>query len=187
MITEAQKRQVAGVLLAAWLAEHHPELFAKLQAQAAGTSAIPAGLAGFTDTLSSIWGTISSAASSVASGLGSAVKAVGAYVATPQGSSVLSSLATAYYGAKTADANVIAAQQQRAQAGQTPAPIQTVYDPASGAYVPVLTQPNASGTMVSTPLNPQLLASLQPSAFQQYGPWIIGGAILLGAVLYLRD
>jgi len=187
------QKQVASTLLAAWLADNHPDVFQNLAIMGNPTGApvsvnlAPPGLAGFTDTLSSIWGSVTSAASTVASGLSTAVQSVGNFLATPGGQSALQAIALAKYGNASAPSSVIQTQLARADAGQTPAPIQTVYDPRTGTYVPVLTQTNQAGQTYQTPLTPYALSSLQPSFIDKYGMWIAGGALaLVGFSLVLR-
>jgi hypothetical protein len=179
------QKQIASTLLAAWLAEQHPDLFQEIAVRALNptgaranvTLAPPAiGLSGFTDTLSSIWGGITNAAGKIASGLSTTVQGVGNFLSSPAGASALSAIAAAKYGQGSATQSVIATQLSRTSAGQTPAPIETVYDTTSGTYIPVI---NQSGQQY--PVSPQLLAQLQPPFFERYGLWIAGGA--LGLVL----
>jgi hypothetical protein len=179
------QKQVASTLLAAWLAENHPDVFNELLVRATNPAggavrvqlAPPdIGLSGFTDTLSSIWGGISKAATTVASGLGTAVKGVGNFLGTEAGASVLATAVALKYGGKSTQASIIDTQYQRSQAGVTPAPIQTVYDQSTGTYVPVLNQQTSQGA-VQYPLSNQILNQLQPSFIDKYGVWLIGGGI----------
>lgn len=184
-------QQVAGALLAAWLGQNFPELYNELIIRAGNPTGAPPnvqlspppdkGLAGFTDVLSSIWGGITKVATNVASGLSSTVQGVGNFLASKEGASALATLAVAKYGASSSQASVIGTQLNRTQAGQTPAPIQTVYDPATQTYVPVLTQNG-----VNYPVNNQVLQQLQPSFLDRYGMWIaIGGIGLIALTLII--
>lgn len=194
----SEQKAVASTLLAAWLAEQYPEVFNELLVRSTNPTGAPSavnvapppvGLNGFTDALSSIWGGISSAASSIASsslvqGLGSAVKSVGSFLGTPAGQNVLATAVALKYGNQSSQAAVMYTQNQRAQAGQTPAPIQTVFDQSTGTYVPVLTQQTPVGTQ-QYPVSNQILNALQPTFIDRYGPWIIGGGIALVLVVTL--
>lgn len=179
------QKQIAGTLLAAWLGEQYPEIFQEIAIRAlnpTGTtsrvtlSPPPVGLSGFTDTLSTIWGGISNAAGKIATGLSSTVQGVGNFLASPAGASALSAIAAAKYGTGSAQQSIIQTQLGRAGVGQTPAPIDTVYDTSTGTYIPVLNQGNQQ-----YPVSPQLLSQLQPTFIDRYGLWLAGGA--LGLIL----
>lgn len=179
------EKQVAQTLMAAWLAENHPDIFNELlvrsgnptgAARAVDLAPPQVGLAGFTDALSSIWGGITKAATKVASGLGTAVKGVGTFLGSEAGASVLATAVALKYGQKSPQAAIIDTQYQRSQAGVTPAPIQTVYDQSTGTYVPILNQQTPQG-VAQYPISNQLLNQLQPSFLDRYGVWLIGGGI----------
>jgi len=170
-------KPVANTLFAAWLAEAYPEVFEAL----ADHAAIPSdghNLSGFMDVLTSIGGGISDAAKYVVNNLSSTVQAVGSFVNSPAGQSALSAIISNNVGG--IGSATIATQAARAQTGAVPAAIQTVYNPATQTYVPVMT--NAQGQPYV--INPQTLQSLQPSFLSRYGLWIAGGVLGFGA-LYL--
>lgn len=187
----ATPKDVASVLFAAWLAEQYPDIFNELRVRAENPTGAarrvdlgppPVGLAGFTDTLSSIWGGITKAASTVASGLGTAVQGVGNFLGSQAGQNVLATAVALKYGSQSPQASIIGTQNQRSQSGVTPAPIQTVYDQATNTYVPVLNQQTTAG-QVQYPVSQQLLTQLQPSFIDKYGIWLIGGGV--GLVLLI--
>lgn len=185
------QQQVAGILTAAWLAENYPDLFNELAVQLNPAGAPrdvylappTVGLAGFTDTLSSIWGAVTNVAGKVASGLGTAVKTVGTFLGSEAGQSALSALVASKYGSNSMQTAVVNTQLNRTQAGQTPAPIETRYDPATGVYTPVLTQ--QTGTTYE--LNPQLLNQLQPTFIEKYGLWMVGLGFGVVALILLTN
>lgn len=172
--------------LAVWLLTEHPALFyaiAKRQTPALGA---------FSDILSDVGGAFSGAVSSV-----------GDWLSNPENIKSLTGLAGTYFASQAAknaaNAQVAALQTQvnRAQAGQTAAPITYAYD-ANNQPVPVYTGTTAIpglGTSVVLPsgqagytLSPQALQALQPSFLQRYGLWIAGGAValVLGITLATR-
>jgi hypothetical protein len=170
----AENVTVANALLAAWLQEQYPELFADLARRAA-----PANLSGFTDTLRAVGGAIGTAASKVVSGLSTVVQSVGNFIGTPEGQSVLSTLAAAKL--QSSANQIVSTQVARANAGIPPAPIGTAYDPATNTYVPVVS--TVSGQTL--PLDQRLLSSLQPSFLDKYGVWLIGGGVGLVLVAFM--
>jgi hypothetical protein len=170
------KSQVAHTLLAAWLQEHHPELFAEL-ARRAGVSGAP-GFAGFTDILQSIGSSIGSAASTLSSGLSSAVQSVGSFLKTDAGQGLLTTVAAAKL--QSSQNKAIQTQISRAQAGLAPAPISSTWDASTGTYVPALATPGGAYA-----ISPQMYASLAPSFFDRYGLWIAGGSAALVLVFML--
>lgn len=173
------KSEVANTLLAAWLAENHPELFSALAARAGAASA--PGLHGFTDVLSSIGSTIGSVASKVASGLSTTVQTVGTFLQSDAGKTTLATLAAAQL--QSAQNKALQTQVQRANAGLTPAPITSTFDATTGSFVPALSTPGGA-----YPLSAQTLASLQPSFLDRYGLWLAaGGAALVLATMVLRQ
>lgn len=171
----ADSKLVPNVLLAAWLQEQYPSLFADLEQHASQH-----GLSGITDILSSIGSGISSAASSVVSGLSSAVQQVGTFLSSDVGQKTLATLAAAKLQ-QAQTQQIVATQAARAAAGQTPAAISTQYNPSTGTYIPVMT--TTTGEQV--PLTQSALQSLRPSFLSQYGIWIAGGAAALVLVLML--
>jgi Na+/H+ antiporter NhaB len=130
---------------------------------------------------------LASAGSSVLGALGSVAKAL----TSPAGITALAGAATAYFKYQgTVSTNqtqqaVLATQLQRAQAGQTAAPI-TYMTGANGQQIPVIATPNGQGGYTYAPLTSAGLANLTPaslSAFlSQYGLWLALGA---GALLLL--
>lgn len=174
-----QTKAVANTLLAAWLQENHPELFAALAARA-GAPATP-GLAGFTDILQSIGSSIGTVATKVASGLSTAVQSVGSFLGSEQGQSVLATLAAARLA--SAQNKALQTQVARVNAGLAPAPIGSTFDASTGSFVPALATPGGS-----YPISAQTLASLQPSFFDKYKYWIAGGgaALVVAFVLFNR-
>lgn len=189
----SEQKAVANTLLAAWLAEQYPEVFNELLVRSTNPTGAPrgvnvapppVGLSGFTDTLSSIWGGITSAASSVASAVAPAIKSVGSFLGSQAGQNVLATAVALKYGSTSNQAAVIGTQVNRSQAGQTPAPIQTVYDASTGTYVPVLNQNTNTGVM-QYPVSSSILDRLQPSFIDRYGPWMIGAGIALVIVATL--
>lgn len=166
--------KISSTLLAAWLKENYPEIYKELAYRIGdGTEQH---LAGFTDFLQSVGSNIANVAQSVASGLSTGVQAVGSFLSSDAGQKTLASLSQAY-GAMNSSA--IQVQAQRAQQGQAPAVINTVYDPATGTYVP--THTDASGRQI--PISPSVLAKLNPSFLSRYGLWIVGGGAAL-VILY---
>jgi hypothetical protein len=163
------KVQVANVLLAAWIQEQYPELFASLAAHA---SASPGGgLSGITDILSSIGSTIGNAATSVLSGVSTVAKSVGGFLSSSEGQQTLATLAAAKLQAN--QNSILQTQIARTQAGTAPAAIGTTYNPATGTYVPTMT--TTTGQQI--PLTQQALQSLQPSFIDKYGIWLLGGGL----------
>ena len=187
----SQQKAVANTLLAAWLAEQYPEVFNELLIRSTNPTGAPnavnlapppVGLSGFTDTLSSIWGGITSAASTVANAVAPAVKSVGSFLGSQAGQNILATAVALKYGSGSSQAGIIGTQVNRTQAGQTPAPIQTVYDTSTGTYVPVLNQVTNQGT-VQYPVSGSVLNQLQPSFIDRYGVWLVGAGI--GVVLLI--
>jgi len=177
------KVQVSNVLLAAWIQEQYPDLFASLAAHA---SASPGGgLSGITDILSSIGSTIGSAATSVLSGVSNVAKSVGGFLTSADGQQTLAALAAAKL--QSNQNSILQAQIARTQAGIPPAAIGTTYNPATGTYVPTMT--TASGQQV--PLTQQALQSLQPSFLDKYGLWLLGGGfgllVLIPVLMRVRN
>lgn len=174
-------KQVANELLAAWLQENYPTVFNELAARAGAPATAP-GLSGISDIFSSIGGAITSAAKSVASGLSTTIKTVGSVLGSPEGGALLGSI-LAVKGAGSLTTQTIGTQYDRAQVGYSPAPIQTVYDPATGSYVPVY---NNQGQQYQ--VDQSVLRQLAPSFMQKYGVMIAaaGGLLLLFIVLKSR-
>jgi hypothetical protein len=171
----------ANALLASWLQEQHPEIFAELANRAGAAQ-----LSGLWDSISSTvssWGSaIGSAASSIGSTLSKAAGAVGSYISTDEGKSVLSTLVSTKIQVD-ASKKIVDAQIARANAGYSPLPIQTTYDPTTGAYVPTIT--NAQGQQIA--LTGQMLANATPGFLDRYGLWVVGGgAALILVALLLR-
>lgn len=156
--------QVSAQSLAAWLAKDQPELFVALVKKAMTKSG--AQLGDFSDILSSI-----------GSSIGDAVSNVGSYLTSSQGLSALTSLSGAYLTSQ-AQKQAVNLQVARAQAGQSAAPIQTVFNPNTNQYQAVVTQP--TGAVV--PLTPQLQQSLIPSVPN----WVLyaGGGLVLMFILF---
>lgn len=129
-----QQKSVAHVLFAQWLYENYPEVFAQI-AQATKSQGVPklSGLGDFSDILSSIGDSIGSTASDIADGLSTTVQTVGNVLQTPGGQAVLKTVMQANAGISP----VVMSQYGLAQNGKPLAPIQTVYNPATGSYVPV--------------------------------------------------
>lgn len=179
MTTATISKQDSNVLLAAWLAENYPALFAQLVAKVA--PAQPAQpLQGFSDVLRSIGSGITSAASAITSTLSSGVKAVGSFLGSQQGQETLTGLAAAYGALNAA---TISTQQQRASAGQAPAVIETRYDPSTQSYVPIYAPTGTTGYAVTG----EVLNTLQPSFLKKYGMVLaIGGVALVGIYFLFR-
>jgi hypothetical protein len=173
MITQASAQS-----LAKWLLTEHPSIF---YAIAKGTNP---SLGAFSDILENVGGAFSSAVSSV-----------GSWLSNPQNIQSLTALAGTYFAANAASdaakaqARALQTQVDRAQAGQTAAPITYAYD-ANNNPVPVYTGSTAIpglGSQLPLPsgqigyaLTPQSLTALQPSFLQKYGLWLgVGAAGLL--------
>lgn len=171
-------QKAASIALAQWLAVNEPELFAALAAR------VDQQLAGFTDFLSTIGSGIAKAATAVGSTLNTAAKSVGSFIASPNGMSVLTTLGQTYLQTQ-AQKNALQVQLAQASAGQMPAPIETRYDAASGAYVPVFT-PVAGAPQPLTPqLTQQLLQQSIAPGWQRWLPWIIAGTLGLGFLAWI--
>lgn len=166
-------KDMAAQAFAAWLQQNEPELFAALLQRADRNGA--AGLGAWTDVLSSI-----------ASGIGNAVKSVASYVASPAGTSSLSSLAQTYLQSQ-GQKNALKVQLAQAQAGYPPAPIETRYDAATNQYVPVYTPPVGTGVPVplTADLSAQLLRQSQGFDWNRWLPWIVGGGVGLAFIIWL--
>lgn len=168
---------VSHTLLAAWLQENYPQVFAELAQYANAPPPDRQSLSGFTDILSSIGSGISSAASSVASGLSSTVKAVGGFIASDAGQQTLATIVNAKLQSNV-NKQLVAAQIARANADQAPAPVQNAINPATGTYMPTLTLANGQ----TVPVTSSVLAGLQPTFMQRYGIWLLGGLLVAGVV-----
>jgi len=167
--------------LALWLLTEHPALFYAVARK------VQPSLGAFSDIVSDVSGAFSSAVSNV-----------GSWLSNPQNLQSLTSLAGTYFAteaardAANAQVAVLNTQAQRAQAGQTAAPITYAYD-VNNNPVPVYTGSTAIpgiGSQVALPsgqvgytLSPNALSALQPSFVQRYGLWVIGGGIVLVAAL----
>lgn len=167
-----------------WLLKEHPALFysiAKKQNPSLGD---------FSDIFSSIGSAFSGAVDSVSS-----------WVTNPENVKSLTTLASTYFAASAAKSNanaqtaVLNAQLARANTGQPAAPITYAYN-AQNQPVPVYTgTPSpalALGSQVLLPsaqvgytVTPQTVSSLTPSFLQQYGLWLVGGGLVLVAMLAL--
>lgn len=171
-------KEISATLFAAWIAENYPELYEELAKHV--PNAPKQNLSGFTDFLKNVGSTIGNVATNVVSGLSTGIKSVGTFLASQEGAQTLTSLASAYTAINQA---TIQTQAARAQTGQAPAVIETRYDTATQSYVPIYS-PDGK---VAYNVNGQLLSSLAPSFFRQYGLWLIlGGAGLLFVYLFLR-
>lgn len=165
-------KDMAAQAFAAWLQQNEPELFAALLERADRTGV--AGLGAWTDVLSSI-----------GSGLANAVKSVASYVASPSGTSSLTSLAQTYLQSQ-GQKNALKVQLAQAQAGYTPAPIETRYDAATNTYVPVYTPPAGTAPVpLTADLSAQLLRQSQRFDWNRWLPWIIGGGAGVAFVIWL--
>lgn len=177
--------QQSAESLAKWLLTTHPSLF---YAIAKGTNPQ---LGAFSDIVSNVGGAFSSAVSSV-----------GSWLSNPQNIASLTGLAGTYFAANAASeaakaqAAALQTQVNRAQAGQTAAPITYAYD-ANNNPVPVYTGSTAIpglGSQVPLPsgqlgyaLSPQGLNALQPTFLQKYGLWLgVGALALLGVAALTR-
>lgn len=173
--------QKSAQSLAVWLLTEHPGLFYTIAKQ------VNPSLGAFSDILSDVGGAFSSAVSSV-----------GSWLTNPENIKSLTGLAGTYFAASAAkdaaqtQAQVLAAQAQRAQTGQTAAPITYAYD-ANNNPVPVYTGSTAIaglGQQVVLPsgqvgytMSPTALNVLQPTFIQKYGLWLLAGGSALVAVL----
>jgi hypothetical protein len=104
-------------------------------------------------------------------GLAGALGSVGSFLASTTGLGAVANLATAYYRSNTPQAQTIATQLARVQAGATPAAITYGYNSA-GQVVPVLAQTGQA-------LTPQTLSSLIPSNWKQYAIPVGIGLVLI--------
>lgn len=150
-------------MLAQWLAQNEPAIFAELEKNAAIEHSR---LNGWSDILSSVGNAVSSG-----------VSAVGDFLTSEKGIASLTGLTTAYLAGKQ-QSNVLATQLALAQAGQPPAPIQNTIG-ANNQIVPVYTPTNQVATN-------QLLYSLQPSFLQTYKVPLLIGATGLALLIVLR-
>lgn len=154
---------------AQWLANDQPELFVALYKRALPAVQKAKGLSGFTDVLSSI-----------GSGLSKAVSQVGTFLSSPQGQQTIATLGNAYLQTKAAR-EAVKVNLQRAQTGQAPAPIQTVYNPNTMQYEAMVTQANGA----LSPLTPTLANRL--SSLPAWVPWAAGAAgVVLLVILATR-
>lgn len=170
-------REAAAEALALWLQRNEPELFAALVQRAARSE-----LAGITDVLTSIGSGIAKAATTVGSGIATAAKSVGSFLASSNGMSVLSSLGQTYLQSQ-AQKNALQVQLASAQAGQAPAPIETRYNPTTGAYEAIVT--SSSGAQLLTPQLTQQLLSQRGFDWQRWAPWLIAGGLGVGVLIWL--
>lgn len=185
----ALDKQTSNVLFAAWLAEVYPEVFDMLAREVGGEPAPQ--LSGFVDILSSIGSAIGSGAKAVysgasgalqalASGAGSAIQTVAGVLGSAQGQQTLSQAISLLSPSNQA---AVSTQLSRASAGQAPATIDTAYDPRTQSYVPVYVNPNGQ----TSAFTPQMAGALSPSFFQQYGIYLVGGAIIITLLLTRRS
>lgn len=169
--------------LAIWMLTEHPGLFYAVAKH------VNPQLSGFSDILSNVGGAFQTA-----------VSGVGKWLSNPTNLQSLTGLAGTYFSAQAAKSAASAqlaalnTQTERAQAGQTAAPISYAYD-ANGQPVPVYTGSAAIpglGAQVALPsgqvgyaLSPTSLNALQPSFLQKYGLWLgVGaGALLIAGIL----
>lgn len=175
--------QTSHELFAAWLAEVYPEVFNEL-AKAAGTQNTATTLSGFMDILRSVGSGIVTATRTISSSFGGAVKQVGSFLASDAGKSTIEGIVGLYAAKQGMNANLaaISLQGERASANEAPAPIQTVYDPATGQYIPVLS-PTPDQNYA---LNSSLIQELRPSFLDRYGVWVLGGGLLLVTLIYIH-
>lgn len=173
--------QKSAQSLATWLLTEHPTLFYAIAKR------VNPKLGDFSDILDNVGGAFSSAVSSV-----------GNWLSNPENVKSLTSLAGTYFAtqaasnAAQAQSAVLQAQVNRAQVGQTAAPISYVYD-QNNQPIPVYTGStpvNSLGQQIVLPsgqvgysVTPQALASLSPSFLQKYGLWLVGGGLALVAAL----
>jgi hypothetical protein len=140
---------------AAWLMKDQPQLFIELAKSAGIPTAQP--LSGFADVMSAF-----------GAGLSSTVKSVGSYLSSAQGQTMLTTLGTTYLATK-AQKDALDLQLKQAQAGQMAAPIQTAYNPQSGAYEVLYTAQNGQQVPVTSANQQQLFASGAAGVMNQ--PW----------------
>ncbi len=177
--------QTSAQSFAVWLLKEHPALF-----YAVAKHSNPS-LGAFSDILSNVGGAFSTA-----------VKGVGTWISNPENMKSLVALGGTYFAtqaakdAANAQIAMLQTQADRAQSGQTAAPISYTYD-AAGNPVPVYTGSSlipGLGNQVALPsgqlgytMSPNALATLQPSFIQKYGLWLVGGGVVLvGAFILLR-
>lgn len=156
---------------ATWLMKDQPELFLAL-AERAGVQVNRQNMGGFSDILSAI-----------GSGVSNAVKSVGSFLTSSQGLTTLTSLGTAYL-TTAAQKNAVNIQLEQAKANAAAAPIQTTYNPNSGAYEVVYTNQNGQQVPVTAQNKNQLLNYGSTSILSQ--PWFPYAAIAgVGILAYL--
>lgn len=155
---------------ALWLAQNQPQVFQAMY-EAAYRDQTLRGLHGISDWLSA-----------VGTSIGTAAKAVGQFVTSKEGMATLGTIGGLYLQTQ-AQKDALKLQVANAQAGQPPAPVQSVgANPYSA--VPIYVDP-VTGQQQS--LTPQLAQQLAPSPIQRYGPWMmIGGVLLIGLILVAR-
>lgn len=161
----------SGEALAIWLAQNQPQVFQAMYEAAHRDQNVQRGMHGISDWLSA-----------VGTSIGTAAKAVGQFVTSKEGLATLGTIGGLYLQTQ-AQKDALKLQVANAQAGQAPAPVQSVgANPYSA--VPVYIDP-VTGQQQA--LTPQLAQQLAPSPLQQYGPWMmIGGALLLGLFVLAR-
>jgi len=165
MITDQSAKSFA-----AWLMKDQPQLFLAL-AEQAGVPVVKT-LGGFTDILSAI-----------GSGVSSAVSSVGSFLTSSQGLTTLASLGSVYL-TTAAQKNAVNLQLAQAKAAQAAAPIETQYNPASGAYEVLYTQSNGQKVPLTSANQSSLLRTGAASVFAQ--PWFPYAAIAgVGLFLFL--
>lgn len=153
--------------LALWLAQNQPNVFKALTVEANKRGR----LNGITDWLSN-----------VGSSLGGAVKSVGSFLTSEEGLGALTAAGGLYLQSQ-AQKDALKIQVAQAQAGYPPAP---VYSAGSNpnSQIPYYVDPS-TGKQYS--LTPQLTNYLMPQkTFQDYLPWIMGGAFAIVAFLAIK-
>lgn len=155
----------AATDLSHWLAINQPKVFEALVIEANRNGQ----LNGLTDWLSSVGTSVTGA-----------IKNVGSFLTSTEGLTALTAVGGVYLQTQ-AQRDVLRAQVQQAQAGQSLLPVQSVgANPYSS--VPVYVDPRTGQSM---PWNSQLSQQFAPQSINPLW-YIVGGVVLIGAVVFGR-
>lgn len=154
-----------AIEFARWLATDQPELFVALFKRAKQASGELAGIADIFST--------------IGTSLGNAASAVGSYLTTPGGMNAITQLGSAYLQSRAARQSV-QLNLDRARAGQSPEPIQTAYNPATGQFEVVDMN---SGAQVLPGARSNITAL--PMLESRWLPFAIAGGVLVLGLFFL--
>lgn len=172
------------IAFAQWLADNYPEVFGAALTHAQSPTKM--GLAGWSDTLSSIGSTLASAIGGAVKYGSAAVSAVANYVSSPTGQQTIGKLADLYVATK-ANKDAIGVQLSNVAAANPPAPIVTQTNTATGATVPFYAPPGQPPQVLTPQISQQLLTAAQSGGMGgAMVPLAIGGGVLMLVLLMKR-